>query len=208
MHELYLIRHGESEHLVRGISGGWTDLPLTALGTRQARATGARMRELVGDAKARLYSSDLMRARETAEQVAAALGVEVHHAVQLRELNNGVACGLPEAQAKALRRPITTPVLDWVPYEGGESWRDMQFRVGTYLSELDRLEAGTVIAVTHGNAMVCAVNWWLRVEDDHLLANAMCDAAPASITRLRVAADACRTIAFLNDTSHLRSCIA
>jgi broad specificity phosphatase PhoE len=35
MRELLLVRHGESEHLVRGISGGWTDLPLTALGRRQ-----------------------------------------------------------------------------------------------------------------------------------------------------------------------------
>ena len=208
MHELFLVRHGESEHLVRGISGGWTDLPLTALGRRQARATGARMCELVGNAQPRLYSSDLTRARQTAEEIATALSIGVKQVAELRELNNGVARGLPEAEAKALRRAVTTPALDWVPYEGGESWRDMQIRVGTYLSELDQLEAGTVIAVTHGNALICAVNWWLRIDDDRLIASTMYDAAPASITRLRVAADGCRTVVFLNDTSHLRECVA
>jgi broad specificity phosphatase PhoE len=68
----------------------------------------------------------------------------------------------------------------------------------------DILTAGTAIAVTHGNALICAVNWFLQIDDDRLLASTMYDAAPASITRLRVAHDGCRTIAFLNDTSHLR----
>jgi broad specificity phosphatase PhoE len=91
-----------------------------------------------------------------------------------------------------------------VPYEGGESWRDLHSRIAAFFSELDRIEAGVVIAVTHGNALVCAIHWFLRIEDDRLLASTMFDAAPASIARLRVASDGCRTIAFLNDTSHLR----
>jgi probable phosphoglycerate mutase len=204
MRELFLVRHGESEHHVQGFSGGWTDMPLTGLGLRQARATGARLRELVCDGQPKLYSSDLTRALETAQEIGRALDLTVQQTAQLRELNNGVARGLTEAEARVLRRPVTTPPLDWVPYEGGESWRHMQIRIGSYLSTLDQLERGTVIAVTHANALICAINWWLRIEDDRLLASTMYDAAPASITRLRVAADGCRTIAFLNDSGHLR----
>jgi probable phosphoglycerate mutase len=203
MRELILIRHGQAEHHVRGISGGWTDLPLTELGRAQARAVAERVRGLARDPHTSLYSSDLIRARETAGPIALALGVSVQESEALRELNNGVARGLPEAEAAALRRAMTQPALDWIPYDQGESWRMLHRRVSAFLDAVDRREPGTVIAVTHGNALVCAVHWFLQVVDERLLATTMFDAEPGSLTRLRVASDGCRTIGCLNDTSHL-----
>lgn len=203
MRELFLIRHGESEHHVRKISGGWTDLPLTERGHAQALATAERMRVLAREPQTSLYSSDLLRARETAEPIARTLELPVQTSDALRELNNGVARGLAEVDASLLRRPLTQPALDWVPYEQGESWRMMQQRVAAFFEDLDRREVGTVIAVTHGLALICAIQWFLRIDDERLLTNIMYDAAPGSITRLRTAHMDCRAIAFLNDTHHL-----
>lgn len=204
MRELYLVRHCESEHHVRGMTGGWTDLPLTDRGRRQAVAVARRLAELEVDREARLYSSDLTRARETAEPIGATLELPISFTAGLREMNNGVARGLSAAEAAMLRRPLTEPKLDWIPHDGGESWRAFHQRVCRCLDELDRREPGVVVAVTHGLSLICAVNWWLRIDDDRLLTNTMYDAAPASITKLRIDRDHCRAIAFLNDTSHLR----
>ena len=49
MRDLVLLRHGEAEHHVRGLTGGWTDLALTAEGRRQANTAAVRLGELLAD---------------------------------------------------------------------------------------------------------------------------------------------------------------
>ena len=44
MKELFLIRHGEAEHQVRGMTGGWTDTKLTELGKKQALKTSQKLK--------------------------------------------------------------------------------------------------------------------------------------------------------------------
>ena len=150
-----------------------------------------------------LYTSDLARAVETATPIARALGVEALECTALRELDNGAARDLPVEDAARIVRPITKPVLDWVPYEGAESWRILHRRVSTFFATLDRVSDGTVVVVTHGNALICAINWFLEIESDRLLARTRYEADPCSITWLRADPDG-RTIVFLNDTAHLR----
>lgn len=89
-----LVRHAESEHHVRGLTGGWTDTPLTALGHEQARRLASRLHHELGDRPIRVLTSDLRRARETADHVSAALGIEPVLDRRLREYNNGAAANL------------------------------------------------------------------------------------------------------------------
>jgi len=67
MKELVLVRHGESEHLVKGIVGGWSDLPLTDRGRQQISITANRLKELFASRIEIIYASDLRRASESAE---------------------------------------------------------------------------------------------------------------------------------------------
>jgi probable phosphoglycerate mutase len=204
MKELILIRHGESEHHVNGYTGGWTDLPLTDEGMAQARKTGPYLKYLLQGRPFTLISSDLLRAKSTAEAISASLKVPFSIAPELRELNNGKAKGLKQSEAKLLKLPRTQPSLDWVPFPEAESWRMMFLRVAKYLDALEATApADPVVLVTHGNAMICMVNWWLRLTDERSLEDLMYTMDPCSISQFDVDKDGCRRVVRLNDTAHL-----
>lgn len=87
MTTLLLIRHGQSEANLQERFAGHYDSPLTDLGHAQARRTAAFIAEnYTPDA---IYSSDLCRARQTAEHTAALLGLPVTDDPGLREINAG-----------------------------------------------------------------------------------------------------------------------
>jgi 2,3-bisphosphoglycerate-dependent phosphoglycerate mutase len=203
MKHLLLVRHGESEHLVRRLTGGWTDLPLTGKGRQQAHQTGDCLRRWAPFKPTVLLSSDLRRAAETAEIVAAAISIEVQFSADLRELNNGAAAGLTQDQANLLQIARTEPVLDWVPYPGGESWRALYRRLANLLASLDASKVESTIIVSHANAIICMINWWLRLNSDDNLQNIMYDIRPCSITYLTLDPDNVRRVVLLNDINHL-----
>jgi 2,3-bisphosphoglycerate-dependent phosphoglycerate mutase len=94
---LFLFRHGETDWNREGRLQGHTDVPLNATGIDQARQLGERLRRHCLEA---VLSSDLARARTTAEIVAAALGVPLAIDHGLRETDVGAAEGLLWAEAK------------------------------------------------------------------------------------------------------------
>ncbi len=95
---LILVRHGQSEGNASGIVQGWLDVPLSMLGRAQAAATARR---LADEPLAAVYSSDLLRARETAAAVAAPHGLPVTPVPELREYGWGEAQGLRWAEIAA-----------------------------------------------------------------------------------------------------------
>jgi broad specificity phosphatase PhoE len=146
---IYLARHGQSDWNAAGRWQGHADRPLTALGLRQAAELAE---ELAGVALDAVYSSDLRRARETAEAVAAPRGQTVVLLTQLREVDVGSWSGLTRAEAKerfpqAFRR--------WA--DGGQGWDDgetyehMAERVVEAVRNLAEGHAGgTLLVVSHG----------------------------------------------------------
>ncbi|MEE9275672.1 MAG: histidine phosphatase family protein [bacterium] len=88
---LYLLRHGETEWNVERRIQGVTGVSLNEVGRAQARALAASMEGLPVRA---LYASPLLRSRETAEAVAAALGLPVREEPRLKELDQGDLEGL------------------------------------------------------------------------------------------------------------------
>ena len=106
MTTLLLVRHGETDwNAARRIQGS-TDIPLNDTGRAQARGTATglaeRMAEQYGGVRPIVVSSDLSRAHETAQIIAAELGTDVAHAYpQLRERSYGVAEGLTVDEYRA-----------------------------------------------------------------------------------------------------------
>ncbi|MDQ1511150.1 MAG: 2,3-bisphosphoglycerate-dependent phosphoglycerate mutase [Actinomycetota bacterium] len=88
MHDLLIIRHGESEWNVEKRWQGWLDAPLTARGLQQARDRADALRAS-GFAPAVVHCSDLGRARQTAEIIAETLRVRARPHPGLRERGGG-----------------------------------------------------------------------------------------------------------------------
>jgi probable phosphoglycerate mutase len=145
---LLLVRHGQSEWNVRGLMQGQTaDIPLTDLGHAQAVAGAAELAALGPGA---LFSSDLLRARQTAEHCARATGLPVRVTPALREQGYGVLEGRP---SRELWDVVDWTDPDWAA-EGGESLARLHGRVSAFLEQLRvGRPADAVALVTHGDTI-------------------------------------------------------
>ncbi|MFF0145306.1 putative phosphoglycerate mutase [Amycolatopsis sulphurea] len=154
-HQLFLLRHGQTEWSVNGRHTGRTDVPLTAAGEEQARAAGGTLRMLLGGAKL-VLSSPRARALRTAE-LAGLLVDEVTE--DLAEWDYGDYEG------------VTTPVIreqvpGWTvwthPIPGGESAADVGARADKLLDRARReIENGDVVLVGHGHFSRVLVARWI-----------------------------------------------
>ena len=202
MNTVILIRHGQSDQHIRDITGGWTDARLTDLGHMQAQRIGQRVMRLLDGRPAKLVSSDLVRAADTARIIAEICSLDPKFYDELRELNNGDAVNLTRDKARSIEQPITEPMHDWVPYPHAESWRMMVERIYGFMELLHPLTADTAIIVTHGNSGVAIIQWWLGLKVPCVPAISF-QLDPGSITILGINFWNERTIRKLNDTSHL-----
>lgn len=160
MKHLVLVRHGETEWNHDNRVQGSMDVPLSPRGREQTLAL-ARVLRRRGRAFDRVYTSDLSRARETAEILAASLGCPAPEVDPLlREMDCGEWEGrsiddLREREPEGWRRWMDDPTFR-VP--GGESILDVKARAKTFLAlrreELSAVER--VLVVAHGlfNRMV------------------------------------------------------
>jgi broad specificity phosphatase PhoE len=161
MQELYLIRHGESEHLVKGLTGGWTNTPLTDLGRKQAYLTGQRLKDLIQDSSFGFFSSDLDRANQTAQIIGSILEVVPIIDEALRDLNWGVVTDMPLKEAREFELEKTEPLFEWIPFPEAENWRMLHERITPFLDQIDKREYDTVLIVSHGNPIEECIYWWL-----------------------------------------------
>jgi broad specificity phosphatase PhoE len=199
MNKLILVRHGQSEYMVKELTGGWTDTPLTELGRKQAALTGQKLQYLKGTFG--FYSSDLKRAAETAYIIGEHLDKQPVLVPDLREHNNGLAANITREKADKMRNPVTDPIMDWVPYPEAESWRMLHTRVVTFMDSIENAH-DTVLIVAHSLVIVSIIHWWLKFDED-IMTRVSYDADLCCITVLYINNWGEKTIAKLNDTSHL-----
>jgi len=201
MKQLILVRHGEADHHIRGLTGGWTRSHLTDLGRGQCERAGQRLAEMLGRGAA-LYSSDLPRAAEAAVIIGEAMRADVRFDEGLREFNNGEAADITWEEAEAIQYAPTQPLIDYVPYPGAECWREMNQRVYAAMERVASEDPEVAVVVAHTLSGVAVVHWWLGSgPDDWERFSFGFD--PASITVLGTNAFGQRTILRLNDTAHL-----
>ena len=204
MNRIILIQHCQSEHHVNGMTGGWTDTPLTDLGRSQAAAIAARLKRDLADTPCQLYSSDLKRAAQTAEVVGQELGLTVQSVPDLREFNTGIAAGMTRQEAAMHEAPMPEggPGIDRRPFDGSETWREFYARTSACMDRLRKDFMGLPIIVSHGGTQQNIIAWWLKLLAD-MLGEVSFIATPGSISVLGVSKWNERAIERLNDRSHL-----
>ncbi len=198
---LVFIRHGESEHHVRGLTGGWTDTPLTPLGRAQVRATADYL--LANrPASVVLFASDLKRADESARIIGERLGCEPTSLASLRELDNGDARDLTLEDAALIAAP-GPPARDpdWQPYPGAETWRRLFERMQHALTTMEQVlnDGDTLVVVGHGLSGQALVLAWLGLDP---ATNIALHFDVASVTELKINEWGEREITQLNRTFH------
>src|SRR6266540_691435 len=133
---LLLVRHGESTWNADRRIQGQLDPPLSERGMLQAREMGER---LVGHRFEGFYCSDLVRARQTAELIASAVGMEPSPEPGLREIalgawegmtREGLMDGYPDLWERWSREP------NWDLVPDGEGARPFEERIAATLRRL------------------------------------------------------------------------
>ena len=150
---IYLIRHGQTDWNVERKIQGQTDIPLNSNGKQQAEEAANEIANLKID---RIISSDLSRAKETAEIINKKVGAKITFDKRLREQNFGKYEG-------CLKEDITEKQWDILNYEpekvNGESRKQLYERVKGFISKLK--DEGNTLIVTHA-VLLCMILYYAQ----------------------------------------------
>jgi broad specificity phosphatase PhoE len=151
-----LIRHGETDWNATGRWQGRAPVPLNDSGLEQSRLLGRYLAAHDPPIDV-IYSSDLARAVQTAEAVAAPLQLAVRPEPRLREVDLGDWQGLTRAEAEAwdaARYAVYVMGRGTSPPPNGESWEQVKTRARSAFDDLSARHAGRTIAlVSHGGTV-------------------------------------------------------
>lgn len=207
MIKFYLIRHGETDWNNKKILMGQTDIPLNSLGEKQVEVLASYIKNLDIDI---IYTSDLSRARSTAEAIAKKSGKQYIPDERLRECSAGNLEGLtfPE-MIELFPDEINLYRLDEISYlpPEGESRIEFIKRVSTFIESLIGKHHNENLAlVTHGGV--------IRALLSYILSNDFKITSPKFSQLFRV--DNCSIslitynkqweISYLNDIHYLNDC--
>ncbi len=199
MNRIYLIRHGQTEWNRQNRYQGWSNVPLNETGKQQA---GEVAGVFADNAPAVIYTSELVRAEETAGIIGNRHNIPVKKTGKLNELSFGewegrtheeIARSSPSDWERIWKNPS-----DFRP-PGGESVQELHTRVGSIWKTLREESASPVIVVAHGGTLRTLIleilgasldSFW-RIQLDF-----------CSISRVDIYDHHC-IVASLNDTSHL-----
>ncbi|HEY7604742.1 MAG TPA: histidine phosphatase family protein [Gaiellaceae bacterium] len=167
MTTILLVRHGETDWNVDRRVQGHSDTPLNDTGRAQAQALGE---ELAGEQIDVVYSSDLLRAHETARLVAAPRGLDVTAIPDLRERHFGTWEGLTDEEIFS-----RYPDAREGPWGDGETREEMTARVlGALRRIAEAHPEGRALVVSHGGPlravlMHCGVDGVGRIANCHVV---------------------------------------
>ena len=152
MKTIITIQHTQSVHHTNGMVGSWTDWDLSELGMEQAEKIGKKLKDELTDKTFIMYSSDLKRAKQTAERVGKYLGITPILREELRERNLGKCCG---KSVKWLRenQEVWERTVDDRLFSDAESRRDEWNRLKPFFDELMESQDDNIIIVSHGDLL-------------------------------------------------------
>jgi broad specificity phosphatase PhoE len=174
MTELILIRHGETDWNIEGRYQGQSDVPLNSRGIEQAEQLAHQLRLEALDA---IYSSDLIRAQQTAELLNRINGAPLFFDTRLREIDQGEWEGMlfddiriryKKAFEDRLRDPLQ------VAPPGGETVGEVRERVLAAINDIiAQYPNGLVAIVSHGLSLAI-----IKVYYNHLAIESVWDHIP------------------------------
>lgn len=201
---LYLIRHGQSAGNAEGRFGGHSPTPLSSLGVKQAECTARALEEEKIDV---IYSSDLLRAVQTAEPLADRLRILINKTEAFRERNVGVLEGLTFEESKEKHpsdyHALVNRNINHV-ITGGESYRQLLRRGTRAIREILRDHRGRNIAVYSHTGAICYLTLHLLgAINSHTVQTPWLVTSNCGINRFEIRGRRNTRLVTINDTRHL-----
>lgn len=155
---LYLVRHGETDWNVKGLIQGHSDIPLNENGVKQVKNLAIKLRTVKFNA---VYSSDLIRAKRTAEIIAMEKKLAVKTTAALRERYFGKYEGINWREDKEYQKLFDKYLslskeerFKKSPHPTIETDEKLMGRFITFLREIAVFyPGGNILVVTHGGVM-------------------------------------------------------
>lgn len=149
--KIFLIRHGETTGDVEDRYGGSYDDHLTDKGREQIKVTAA---SLVGKNIEIIFHSQLIRAQESAEIIAADLGCPIVPYHGLEERHYGILTGLTKAEALKKYPEVVEAHKDPQNTDpDGESFVDFETRVVAAFTRIKTEPYTTIAILAHGGSL-------------------------------------------------------
>lgn len=210
MKNVITIQHTQSIQHTNGMIGSWTDWDLTDTGIEHAKNIGKRLSHEIKDRRYVMYSSDLLRAKHTAEIVAGYLDINPIYTLALREQNLGEAVGRTKEWARDnVMCPVWSNTIDWAigiddrPFIGAESKRDVWNRLLDFYNIIMASKNENIICVSHSGTLSIYYAMWLGLNAEML---SKCDlhGNAGGVSFMREDEDGRHILSRLNDLSYIR----
>lgn len=201
MRHIITVQHTQSVHHTNGMVGSWTDWDLTELGRSQADRIGKKLKDELAGKKVVMFSSDLKRAKQTAEEIAKYLDVQPFLRQELRERNLGKCCG---KSVQWLRENLECPekTADDRLFSDGESRRDAWNRLEPFYKEIIAGNGENIIIVSHGDLLSIWNAMFLGLPVEAL--NTVDIHGPGGgVSHMFICDDGKHLVKHINDTSYL-----
>jgi broad specificity phosphatase PhoE len=167
MKNIITIQHTQSMHHTNGMIGSWTDWELTDFGKEQADSIGRKLSAEMKDKKFVMYSSDLLRAKQTAEIIGKHLEITPILRKELRERNLGSAVGKSVKWLHENQKPFFDNV-DHKCLDDVETRRDVWNRLKPFFQEIMEISEENIIIVSHGDTLSVFNAMWLLLDVEEL----------------------------------------
>lgn len=202
MKNIITIQHTQSIHHTNGMVGSWTDWDLSELGIQQANNIGKNLKKQLLDKKYVLYSSDLLRAKHTAEIIGMHLEITPIFITELRERNLGKCVGKSVQWLKD-NIEIKEKTIDDKMFSDAESRRDEWNRLSPFFTELMKNKYENIIIVSHGDLLSVFNTMWLGMEIEMLNISEMFGLA-GGVSFMQETDDGKRFIKRMSDMSYIK----
>lgn len=210
MKNIITIQHTQSVQHTNGMIGSWKDWDLTELGIEQAKRIGEHLSRELKDTRYIMYSSDLLRAKHTAEIVASFLCIKPIYTDALREFNLGEAVGKSKEWARNNAMCSVWPgTIDWPkniddkPFMAAESKRDVWNRLSDFYNQILENDEENLIIVSHDGALSIFYALWLGLNVE-MINKCNLSGKTGGISFLREDSDNNHIICRLNDLSYIQ----
>ncbi len=160
MKTIITIQHTQSIHHTNGMVGSWTDWDLSELGKQQAENIGKKISIELQGRNIVMYSSDLARAKQTAEIVGKHLDVVPSFEMALRERNLGKCVGKSVQWLKD-NIECQEKTIDDRMFSDAESRRDEWNRLLPLFEHIISSKDENIIIVSHGDLLSVFNAMWL-----------------------------------------------